>query len=228
MGTELIKIEDNGGIHTVNARELWLGLESKQDFSTWIKSRLEGFTEGQDYLLHNFMEQMPSGAKSKIDYLLTIDTAKHVAMVERTDKGREVRAYFIEVEKAWNIPELVFARALQAANTMLEKSHARIAVLEPKAAFFDAVTNSKDAIEMRDAAKVLNVKGIGRNNLFQILREHKILMHDNTPYQSFVDRGYFRIIEQKYTTASGETHINLKTVVYQNGLDFIRKIIEKA
>jgi phage antirepressor YoqD-like protein len=100
--------------------------------------------------------------------------------------------------------------------------------MRPKALFFDAVTNSKDAIEMKDAAKVLNISGMGRNNLFQFLRDHQIVMTNNTPFQAFIDRGYFRVIEQKYTKPDGDVCINLKTVVYQKGLDFIRREIEKA
>ena len=97
--------------------------------------------------------------------------------------------------------------------------------MAPKADFFDQVTNSKDAIEMKEAAKVLNMPGIGRNNLFQILRDKKILMENNTPFQTFIDRGYFRVIESKWVTPEGETKINLKTVVYQKGLDFIRRTV---
>ena len=102
---ELIKIEKSnvGGdlIETVNARELHQFLVVGKDFSNWIKNRIEqyDFVEGVDYLLHKFMEQLPSGAKQKIDYHISIDMAKELAMVERSDKGREARRYFIECEK---------------------------------------------------------------------------------------------------------------------------------
>lgn len=96
---ELIRIETREGQETVNARELHEFLESKQDFSTWIKARIDGFEENSDYLLHKFMEQLPSGAKHKIDYYLTIETAKHVAMMERNEQGKRIRQYFITVEK---------------------------------------------------------------------------------------------------------------------------------
>ena len=88
-------------VQTVNARELHSFLQSKQDFSTWIKNRIEryGFVENQDYLLHKFMEQVPSGAKHKIDYHITLDMAKQLAMVENNDMGLQARRYFIECEK---------------------------------------------------------------------------------------------------------------------------------
>lgn len=105
MTAELIKttgITLNGDkITAVNARDLWKFLESKQDFSTWIKRRIEkyDFIEGQDYLLHKFVEQLPSGAKHCIEYLISLDMAKELAMVENNERGRQARQYFIEVEK---------------------------------------------------------------------------------------------------------------------------------
>ena len=103
--SELIKIEKSsvGGdlIETVNARELHWFLGVGKDFSTWIKGRIEkyDFEEGVDYIINKFMEHLPSGAKQKIDYHISIDMAKELAMVERSDKGREARRYFIECEK---------------------------------------------------------------------------------------------------------------------------------
>ena len=96
----------------------------------------------------------------------------------------------------------------------------------PKAEFFDAVASSKDAIDLGAAAKVLDI-GIGRNKLFELLRNKQILMQNNQPYQKFIDSGYFRVIEQKYVAGS-ETKISIKTLVYQKGLDFIRKLVKTA
>lgn len=105
MTAELIKTTgitlSGESITAVNARDLWKFLESKQDFSTWIKRRIEkyDFIEGQDYLLHKFVEQLPSGAKHCIEYLISLDMAKELAMVENNERGRQARQYFIEVEK---------------------------------------------------------------------------------------------------------------------------------
>lgn len=100
--------------------------------------------------------------------------------------------------------------------------------LKPKADFYDQVAGSKDAIDIGHCANVLNIKGMGRNNLFQFLRDSGILKEDNTPYREYIDRGYFRTIEQKFTKPNGTTHINIKTVVYQRGLDWIRKQVNNA
>lgn len=99
--------------------------------------------------------------------------------------------------------------------------------MAPKAEFFDAVAESKDAIDLGSAAKVLNM-GMGRNGLFDFMRENAILMPNNQPYQKYIDQGYFRTIEQKYTKPDGTTCINIKTLVYQKGLDFIRKQLTGA
>lgn len=99
-------------------------------------------------------------------------------------------------------------------------------ILLPKAEFFDSVTDSKTAISIRDVAKVLDM-GYGQNKLFEKLREERILMPDNRPYQKYIDAGYFRVVEQKYEVR-GETRINIKTLVFQKGIDFIRKRLKEA
>lgn len=96
----------------------------------------------------------------------------------------------------------------------------------PKVEFFDDVTGSSDTIDMKEVAKILNIKGLGRNNLFEFLRKKNVLDRNNQPYQKYVDAEYFRIIESKFTLPTGEIKISLKTVVFQKGLDFIRKLIK--
>lgn len=114
---------------------------------------------------------------------------------------------------------------LQAEN---ERNKAKIAEDAPKVDFYDRVTESPDCIDIGQCAKILNVHGIGRNKLFEILRQKKILNEHNQPYQKYVDCGYFRIIETSFNLPDGTQKINLKTVVFQRGLDFIRKMIEVA
>ena len=103
----------------------------------------------------------------------------------------------------------------------------QLAIAAPKVAFFDVVADSKDAIEMGRVAKVLDC-GIGRNRLFQFLRDEKVLMHNNVPYQTFVDRRYFRVVEQTYNKSDGSVHVSTKTLVYQKGLQFILKSLGKT
>lgn len=121
--------------------------------------------------------------------------------------------------------KLIIAQAMQILNDDITELRKSLTTAKPKIDFFDQVTNSKDAISIGSAAKVLHL-GMGRNKLFKLLREKQILMSNNQPYQEFIDRGYFRTIEQKYTTPDGETHISIKTIVYQRGLDYIRKVVK--
>lgn len=99
--------------------------------------------------------------------------------------------------------------------------------MKPKAEFADAVMGSSDAIDMRKAATTLNM-GIGRNKLFELLREKGVLDRHNIPYQTYIDRGYFRTIESTYNKPDGSSCINIKTVIFQKGLDFIRKLLNAA
>jgi prophage antirepressor-like protein len=119
----------------------------------------------------------------------------------------------------------ILAKAVIVAQNVIAQKDKLISEMKPKAEFFDTVASSKTAIPMDQVAKVIGKKGIGRNKLFAILRDKRILDRGNIPYQEYVDRGYFRVVEQKYTTPNGETHINIKTLVYQKGVDYIRRLI---
>jgi prophage antirepressor-like protein len=140
------------------------------------------------------------------------------------------------IEKTLTDPDYL----IKLANTLKEErlkrieAESRAAVLQitndemkPKAEFADAVMGSSDAIDMRKAATTLNM-GIGRNKLFELLREKGVLDRHNIPYQTYIDRGYFRTIESTYNKPDGSSCINIKTVIFQKGLDFIRKILNAA
>lgn len=120
--------------------------------------------------------------------------------------------------------EQIVAQALIVANNIIQQKDKLLAEQKPKVEFFNSVANSKTALPMDKVAKVLDM-GIGRNMLFQILRDKKILDKSNIPYQTYVDRGYFRVIEQKYTKPNGDTVVTTKTLVYQKGVDYIRRIV---
>lgn len=127
----------------------------------------------------------------------------------------------------YHLPQ-TYAEALRAYADKVEQNEklaAENAKLLPKAEFFDAVTDSKTAISIGEVAKVLDV-GIGQNKLFAFLREKKILDYHNIPYQEYIDRGYFRTVEQKYDVR-GEVRISIKTLVFQKGIDYIRRQLQK-
>lgn len=228
----------NNDSQTISARELHEKLNIKTAFKDWLPRMSEyGFIEGTDFnMLKNERVQYEGDREVKrmvTDAEISMDMAKQICMIQRTPEGKEIRQYLIDLEKAWNTPEQIMARALTIAQQTIERRNFVIKKLEedtermrPKEEFYDAVAGSKTAIEMAAVAKVLNFNGIGRNKLFEILRDEKILQNDNIPYQKYIDNGWFRTIEQKYSK-DGETYINIKTLVYQKGVDGIRKILEK-
>ena len=225
---ELLKV--NAENQTVSARDLHDALEATERYSTWFERFSVGFVEGEDYTTVNKLTQVQNngGIQERVltDHECSVDMAKHICLMSRTEKGKQCRQYLIDLEKAWNTPEQVFARALKMADETINRLKADMEHMKPKVEFFDAVTDSKDAISMADVAKVLNF-GKGRNTLFKILRKEKILMKDNRPYQEYIDRGLFRVVEQKFDKGYGEVGINIKTLVFQKGVDYIRRILEK-
>ena len=107
-----------------------------------------------------------------------------------------------------------------------QKALAQVNEMKPKAEFYDDVTGSEDTIDIGEVAKVLHM-GIGRNKLFQFLRDKKVLAPNNAPYQRFIDAGYFRRVESSYEVY-GTTHVSVKTVVFQRGVDYIRKLLKEC
>ena len=238
IGNDIIKITTNEeGKQLVSARELHEFLEVKSRFNDWINNRIKkyDFVEKEDYIaIAKTLVTAQGNASTYIDYAITIDMAKELSMVENNDKGRQARKYFIECEKKLKeqqqlqLPKdyLSALKALVASEEEKQKLQEENKIMLPKAEFYDAVTDSRDAIPMSQVAKVLGVKGLGRNKLFQLLRDKKLLRGNNEPMQSYCDAGYFRVVETRYTV-DGDTKINLKTLVTQKGLDHIRKIVRE-
>lgn len=218
---ELIKIDLER--QTVNARDLWKFLESKQDFSTWIKSRIfrYGFIEGQDYLtLHKKMER-----QTLREYHLSIEMAKELSMVQNSDKGREVRLYFIQCEKKLQrslqkrvkeITKSDLANMILESEKELETANILIEKQKPKVKAFNKFMNQDGTISIGNAAKSL---GTGRTRLFSLLREKKILMSGNIPYQQYIDCNYFKVIEQELNNRFFTT-----TRITPKGLAYISKL----
>ena len=240
--TELIKITTNDeGKQLVSARELHEGLEVGKKFTDWIKNRINkyGFEENEDYTIINNEVQSQNRERTYLeqDYIITIDMAKELCMVENNELGRQFRKYFIECEKKLKqqAPQdyLSALKQLVAAEEerikLQQKNQEQQLLLEeqqPKVEFYDDVAGSKDAVAMKEVAKVLGIKGLGRNKLFKFLRDKKILDRNNMPYQEYVDRVYFRVIEQRYNTNNGDIKMTFTTLVYNKGIEYIRKLLK--
>lgn len=216
---------------TVDGRELHEFLEVKTPYREWFPRMCEyGFIEGEDFNPYKNVRVRLEGKREvsrEIEtHLLTIEMAKELCMIQRNKKGKMARKYFIEVEKAWNDPVLIMGRALKVAESKLQSANKTIATLTPKADFYDAVANTDSYLSMEEVAKILNIKEIGRNTLFWILRYEKILqdgVNKNIPYQKYMR--YFKLVERKYITSEGKTKIKTQTRVNQKGVDFIRKLV---
>lgn len=191
----------------------------------------------EEFRLSNFgrVEYVDGKGGIRPEFLLSKDGFVLLAMGYTGEKAMRFKeAYIREFNRmeedirnraAFSAPRTLKDALLLAAKLEEEREEleARNKAMLPKVEFYDAVAGSASAIDIGRVAKVLDFKAVGRNNLFSFLREAGILMADNVPYQEYIDRGYFRVIEQKYHTPDGETHISLKTVVYQTGVDFIRR-----
>lgn len=176
---------------TVSARELHKVIGSSERFSTWFERQLQfGFVEGEDYsnplkVLRVQVEGNREVQREVEDYNLSVDMAKHICMVQRSEKAREVRQYLIDLEKVWNTPEQVMARALRLADETIEKlKNTNVSLLEdnqrmkPKAVFADAVSASQSSILVGDLAKLLKQNGvdIGQKRLFEWMRDNGYLI----------------------------------------------------
>lgn len=229
--SDLLKINYDDDRPTVSGRELHKALEVETPYRLWFPRMCEyGFVQGADYTPYIFVH--PQNKQEIEDHRLNIPMAKEVAMLQRTPKGQQVRQYFIDAEESWNRPEMVLARANKIQTRMLEVANGKVfrleaenAALKPKAAFYDAVGDAQNALTFSEAARLLGIPGVGQNKLFEILRDRKILMKNNLPYQEYMNRGYFRVVEQVYEKGDGTVMTGMKPLIEQPGLDYIRRLL---
>lgn len=220
---ELIKITYSDDRPAVSARDLHEFLGVGADYRHWFPRMCEyGFTEGQDFnSVKNDRVQMEGDRmvyRTVDDAILTIDMAKELCMLQRNEKGKQARQYFIQLEKDWNSPEKVMARALQIANKKLQALEAKAEEDKPKVLFADSVAASHTSILVGELAKLLRQNGvdIGGTRLFRWMRENGYLIRRsgsdyNMPTQRSMETGLFTIKETVITHADGTVTVS-KTV----------------
>ena len=224
---------------TVNARELHAFLESKQDFSTWIKNRIEkyGFVENQDFV--RFHKKMEANNATMIEYHITIDMAKELSMVENNEQGRLARRYFIECEK--KLREVVSVKAkyqlgIINANTEIDRMVAlneyeigyvkplekKVEEQAPKADYFDKLVDRNLLTNFRDTAKEFKV---GQKFFINFLLDNKYIFRDRKnklkPYQNHIDSGLFELKE----FVRGE-HTDVQTLITPKGRETFKLLLE--
>lgn len=232
---DLLKINTDTDRPTVSGRELHEALGVNSNYSTWFKRMCEyGFTEGKDFTTFwsdskngnakEFDEspQKMSAMGYQIDHYITIAMAKELCMIQRNEKGKFFRQYFIQVEEQWNSPEAVMARALKFSNSKLltlentvKQLETKIAEDKPKTIFADAVSVSSTSILIGELAKILKQNGhdIGQNRLFQWLRDHNYLISRkgtdyNMPTQKSMNLNLFEIKETVVSHSDGHTSVS--------------------
>lgn len=220
---ELIKVTYDNDRPAVSARDLHEFLGVGADYRHWFPRMCEyGFTEGQDFnSVKNDRVQMEGDrmvSRTVDDAILTIDMAKELCMLQRNEKGKQARQYFIQLEKDWNSPEKVMARALQIANKKLQVLEAKAEEDKPKVLFADSVAASNTSILVGELAKLLRQNGvdIGGTRLFRWMRENGYLIRRsgsdyNMPTQRSMEMGLFTIKETAITHADGMVTVS-KTV----------------
>lgn len=234
---ELLRINYESEQPTVSARELHEGLEINTKFTTWFERMCEyGFSEGNEFF-PKVGKTSEQGGRPSIDYQISIDMAKQICMIQRTDKGKQYRQYFIDLEKAWNTPEQVMARALKIANNEIDKLKAENKVLiadtermKPKEIFADAVESSRTSILIGDMAKLICQNGheIGQNRLFEWMRQNDYLIKcggsKNMPTQKAMEQKLFEVKERTVVNPDGSVRITRTTLVTGKGqIHFINK-----
>lgn len=237
---ELIPINYDGEQPMVSARDLHTGLEIKSNFTTWFDRMCEyGFTELDYKKCFPNLESGCNGGQNMIDYQISVDMAKQICMIQRSEKGRQYRQYFIDLEKAWNTPEQIFARALKMADQTIAKLKdtnkslvEKIEADRPKTIFADAVSASHTSILIGDLAKLICQNGyqIGQKRLFQWMRDNGYLMVSgssrNMPKQKYVEQGLFEIKESNVQNPDGSVRITRTTKVSGKGqLYFVNKFL---
>lgn len=242
---ELLKIEINENQEqTVSGRELHMFLGIETPYTKWFERMLQyGFTEDKDYTDKNVsvLSEKREREYTQIDHIMKLDMAKELCMLARNEKGKQARQYFIEVERDWNRPEKVMARALKLAEIELKKVTAFAAeqtklleAAQPKAIFADAVAASKNTILIGDLAKLLKQNGheTGQKRLFEYLRDNGYLIKRkgsdyNSPTQRAMEMKLFEIKETTVVLPDGSVKTNKTTKVTGKGQIYFINLFKK-
>lgn len=226
---------------TVSGRELHAALEVRTPYKDWFPRMCEyGFTENQDFVTERKNVRRADGTimpQMQADHNLSIPMAKELCMLQRSEKGKQFRQYFIQIEEAWNKPEAVMARALKFANNKLLEATQTITALEnkvqeqqtdidrmkPKEMFADAVADSDGTILIRDLAKLLKQNGVntGEKKLYAWMRDNGYIIKGTTsPTQRAMNQGLFIIKESVQVLPTGEKKIHPTTKVTGKGQQY--------
>jgi anti-repressor protein len=222
---DLISVTYDNDRPTISGRELHEKLGIKTAYKDWFPRMCEyGFKEGEDFC--SFLSES-TGGRPAMEHQLTIDMAKQICMIQRTDEGRRYREYFLEVERKWNSPEAIMGRALKIAGNKLEAAKMKVAELAPKAAYYDRVKESEGSTGIRDTAKLFGIK-LGELTEFLIkygycYRNGKNVLMPKADKQW---AGMFEVCEYMQKTPGG-TYTRIYTTITPKGRAVIAARMER-
>lgn len=235
--SELIKITETKNGQVVSARELFEYLDISERFSRWFERMASyGFENGLDYT--PYQKVHPMNNQDIDDYALTLDTAKEIAMLQKSEKGKEIRKYFIESEKklrnvsipSYQIEDSVLrAQKWIQEQEVLKLAQSKIEQDKPKVVFADSVIGSSNSILIRQFAKDLcdDEFEIGQNRLFDWFRDNGYLNTNNEPYQNYIAQGLFEVVTR--TVGSGiDTFTTKTTKITGKGQVYFAKKIKQS
>lgn len=230
------KHNDNGEI-LVSGRELHGFLEVATQYTKWFERMTDyGFELNQDYVAISQKRLTAQGNETTfIDHHMKLDMAKEVAMIQRTDKGKQARRYFLQLEKMWNSPEMVMKRALQFADQKVIEMQERIKLDEPYTTFGKAVSDNKASISIGEFAKIINKDHgvqIGRNKLFEWLRDNRFLIRSgrekNNPKQKYIDSGWFVCVPTVIKRTEGDVQSSTTLITGKGQVKLLELLKESA
>lgn len=234
---ELIPVTENEQNEViVSGRDLHEFLEIGTEYKKWMSRMIEyGFEENIDYARVSQKSLTLGGTQNITEHILKLDMAKEISMIQRNEKGKQARQYFLQIEKAWNSPEMIMKRALQFADKKIVSLEEKIKEDQPKVLFADAVNSSTSSILVGELAKLISQNGyeIGQNRLFDWLRENGFLIKRkgetyNLPTQRSMDMELMDIKKRTINNADGSIKTTRTTKITGKGQQyFINKFLSE-
>jgi anti-repressor protein len=240
---ELLHINYETEQPTVSARDLHEALNIEKRFSAWFETNSQGFIEGEDFTSVLSGTVVNNGASRELqDYNISIDMAKHICMMSRTEKGKQCRQYFIDLEKAWNSPEQVMARALKMAGKTIDnlkdrcrlldsqimESQKLISTLKPKADYVDRILSSKSLVTTTQIAKDYGYSAIAFNRLLRDLKVQYLVNGQWVLYAKYANLGYVSSVTIDITRSDGRPDVKMQTEWTQKGRLFLYELLKAS
>lgn len=227
---ELINVTLNDNHEpVVSGRQLHEALGVKTEYKKWFSRMTEyGFNESDDFLKVTQKCLTSSTGQNTTDHIIKLDMAKEIAMIQRTDKGKEVRQYFIQVEKDFNSPEKIMARALLMADKkikLLESENESLLIeleeANKNADYLDLILQTKDSLTITQIAQDYGISARKMNQILKQERIQRIVNGQWVLYAKYLAKGYVSSRTFDYTGKDGKVHSNITTVWTQLGRRFL-------